>query len=165
MKKVFAVLSFLMILGLSRVQAQHINFPDLLSLVSAPPEQINQFLTVGKKFEFLSTDFTSGHPISRYQNKYDGFRETVTTGMGSPNKDGRMLRVISYTTTSLKHINEILTQITKYGYPLCFKGADDTKNIRVYQSDLYSVSVYIPFNQSFFTVEVHERQFITIESP
>lgn len=161
MKKFLFVI--LLIAAFSKAEAQHINFPDLLSLVSAPTEQVNQFLTVGKKFEFLSTDLTSGHPVSKYQNRFDGFRETMTTGMGSPQLDGRMLHVISYTTTSLKHINEILTQITKYGYPLCFKGHDDSKNIRIYQSDLYSVSVYIPFDQSFFTVEVHERQFILIE--
>lgn len=162
MKKL--LIAILLIAGFSKAEAQHINFPDLITLVSAPPEQVNQFLTVGKKFEFLYTDLNTGHPVSKYQNRYDGFRETIITGMGAPELDGKLLHVISYTTTSVKHINEMLSQIKKYGYPMCFKGADNTKNIRIYQSDLYSVAVYIPFDQSFFTVEVREKQFITIEN-
>lgn len=163
-KYLFAVALFL---GVSNAQAQHINFQDMLSLVGASTDQINQFLTVGKRFEFLSTDMSKGIPVNRYQNHYgaDGFRETVITGMGMPQGGGKTLHVLSYTTTSVKHINELIKQITKYGYPLTFKGNDNDKTIRTYESDLYSVAVYTPLpgKSGYYSVEVHEKRLISLD--
>lgn len=160
------LIAFVLLIAFDRAEAQHINFPDMLSLVGAPTEQIVQFLTVGKKFQFVSSDMSMGYPINKYQNRWgdDGFRETVITGMGSVIEGGRKLHVLSYTTTSLQHINELIVQIAKYGYPLTFKGHDETKNIRIYESDLYSVTVYLPFGKgSYYSVEVHEKRLIPVE--
>jgi len=165
MKKYLLIL--VVVLSFSKAEAQHINFQDMLSLVGASTEQINQFLTIGKKFEFLSTDMTKGIPINRYQNRFgeDGFRETVITGMGTPQGGGKTLHVLSYTTTSVQHINELIKQITKYGYPLTFKGTDNDKTIRQYESDMYAVSVYTPLpgKGGYYSVEVHEKHLITID--
>ncbi|NCD71203.1 hypothetical protein [Mucilaginibacter agri] len=167
MMKKYLLAVIMLFLGFSKVQAQHINFQDMLSLVGASTAQINQFLTVGKKFEFLSTDMTQGIPVNKYQNRYgaDGFRETVITGMGTRQVDGKVLHVLSYTTTSVKHINELIKQITKYGYPLTFKGNDNDKMIRTYESDLYSVAVYTPLpgKSGYYSVEVHEKRLITLD--
>ncbi|WDF56741.1 hypothetical protein [Mucilaginibacter sp. KACC 22063] len=164
MKKYLITIVFF--LTISKVEAQHINFPDMLSLVGAPTEQVVQFLTVGKRFQFVSSDMSMGYPINKYQNRWgdDGFRETIITGMGSVIEGGRKLHVLSYTTTSLAHINELIVQIRKYGYPLTFKGHDDTKNIRIYESDLYSVTVYLPFGKGgYYSVEVHEKQAVPLD--
>ncbi|RYD91449.1 MAG: hypothetical protein EOP54_22405 [Sphingobacteriales bacterium] len=89
--------------------------------------------------------------------------ETVMVGDGTKLDNGALLRNVYYTSNNKQHILNLVTQATKSGMKLSFKGLDADKNIFIFDSELYNISMNLNIYNGSGTVTIKQKEVAGIE--
>lgn len=142
-------------------QGQTIAFPDMADLVRLSVGQVDNILIATGKFKLNDKKEVNGQIISQYQSinkdKQVIKGETLVTGAYRTTGDGSLLHTVTYLTIYPDYIQNLMKQITKYGYRLTFKGADPTKTIYIYDNALNHVTVSMMADHSSNSVEIRQK--------
>jgi len=159
MKKYFVALPLLLIALSSR--GQTIGFGDMVDLVHLSVGQVDNILIATGKYRLNDKHEVQGQIISKYQsidkNKKVVKGETLVTGSFRTTSDGTMLRTVTYYTIYPNYIQNLMKQITKFGYRLIFRGADPTRTIYLYDSALNHVTVSLMADHSNNSIEIRQK--------
>ena len=109
MKNYLAAL-VLVLLGMS-AHAQNLTMSDLTNLAELGNTEAHNNLTFEKPFKQLYTQVIKGLTISHYQGTTPSSKsEMVIIGYGVKNGEGTFLHSVTYTSTNVKYIRNLLAQ-------------------------------------------------------
>src|ERR1700761_655292 len=157
MKKYLGIIVFsLFALG---ARAQNLTMSDITNLASLSNSEAHNSLTFERPFQQKYTENVDGLTIDHYQgNTPSSKAETVTIGYGGKTTAGIFLHTVTYNTTNVKYLLNLIGQAKSVGLTKQFQGADNSNNIYLYTNFLYTVNVYIANDNSkgFITVKQNE---------
>lgn len=157
MKKYLALI-VLSLLGIS-AHAQNLTMSDITNLASLSNSEAHNSLTFERPFQEKYTENVNGLTIDHYQgNTPSSKSETVTIGYGGKSTSGVFLHAVTYNTTNVKYLLNLINQAKSVGLTKQFQGADNNNNIYLFTNFLYTVNVYIANDNSkgFITVKQNE---------
>jgi len=156
MKNYLAAL-VLVLLGMS-AHAQNLTMSDLTNLAELGNTEAHNNLTFEKPFKQLYTQVIKGLTISHYQGTTPSSKsEMVIIGYGVKNGEGTFLHSVTYTSTNVKYIRNLLAQAQLAGLDKHFQGADANRTIYMYTNWLFTINVYINNDNSKGAVEIQEN--------
>ncbi|RCH56584.1 hypothetical protein DJ568_01620 [Mucilaginibacter hurinus] len=162
MKKYLLIL--LMLTG-GYVHGQSVTFNDLTNLAHLSNQEAYNYLTQARSFKRdYNMKNTSGMQMEGYKRTTPDFKwETVMVGDGTKLDNGALLRNVYYTSNNKQHILGLVTQAGKAGLKLSFKGLDADKNIFIFDSDLYNVSINLNIYNGAGSVTIKQKEVAGIE--
>lgn len=140
-------------------RAQTVSLTDLTSIANLSNGDARTFLMQGKGFKQLYSQEMNSLTIEHFQNVTNGQKETVIIGDGVRTGSGVLLHHVTYTTTQVKYILKLITEATSAGLSLNFQGADQFKNIYLYDNFLYTVFIYINVDNTEGSVVVKQKDY------
>jgi len=152
------LLILLLFFGSATTYGQSISLMDLANLTSLKAEQIDNYFIAGKVFKLQMGEDVNGFLVKHYQAGKASKSETVLTGAGFKVASGVVLYTVSYVTSDPQNIINLINQTKGIGLKLTFQGADQTKNIYIYDSYLYHVIFKLSFNQTTGSVDISQKQ-------
>jgi hypothetical protein len=142
-------------------QAQTLSMSDLTNLATFDMANANNFLVIGKPFKQTYIQDINKLTIHHYQGKTPTSKnENVTVGDGFVTASGTLLHKVTYTSTQIKYIQNLIGQTHSVGLHRLFLGSDKYNNIYVYNNQLYTVRIFIKNDNSSGTVEVKQNDFV-----
>ncbi|RYY35735.1 MAG: hypothetical protein EOP46_08985 [Sphingobacteriaceae bacterium] len=155
---------YLVILFLFTVAFAHgqgVTFNDLTNLSHLENGEANTYLTQARNFRLNNTQQVSNLKIDAYKRLVENAKyEIVEVGNGIPTGDGNMLRTVYYKSNNKQFISNLIGQASKSGLKLSFKGLDDTKNIFIFDDDLYNITINLDIYGKFGMVIVKQKEFV-----
>ena len=159
MKKGLIILVLLFCGALAR--AQTLSMSDLTNLATFDMANANNFLVIGKPFKQTYMQDVNKLTIHHYEGKSpESKNETVTVGDGFVTASGTLLHKVTYTSTQIKYVQNLIGQTHSVGLRRLFMGNDKYNNIYVYNNQLYTVRIFIKSDNSLGTVEVKQNDFV-----
>lgn len=159
MKKALIIL-LLFFCGIT-AHGQSLSMGDLTNLATFNMDNANNFLVIGKPFKQQYIQDVNGLTIHHYQGITPASKtEIVTVGDGFVTASGTLLHKVTYTTTQMKYILNLINQAKKGNLNRNFMGTDQYNHIYVYANTLYTVRIFVKNDESSGTVEVKQNDFV-----
>lgn len=150
----FIVLS---LLGIS-VHAQSLTLSDITNLSSLNSAEAHNSLTFERPFQQKYTEKINGSTIDHYQGNTPASKsETVTINYGPKIGLGAPLNTVTYNTTNIKYLRNLIAQAKSIGLNKQFQGTDNSNNIYLFSNFLYTVNIYIANDNSKGFISVREN--------
>jgi hypothetical protein len=154
-------LVILLLFTAALAHGQGVTFNDLTNLSHLENGEANTYLTQARNFRLDNTQMISNLKIDAYKRLVDNAKyELVEVGNGIPTGDGTMLRTVYYKSNNKQFISNLIGQASKSGLKLSFKGLDDTKNIFIFDDDLYNITINLDIYGKFGMVIVKQKEFV-----
>ncbi|OOQ60198.1 hypothetical protein [Mucilaginibacter pedocola] len=159
MKKYLFIVA-LFCLGAS-ANAQSITFYDLTNLTNLSEGQARTYLVLGRVFKHQYIEEKNGMQIEHFRTISPSVAEqTVTIGESKTLGNGAVLRSVTYTTRSPKHMLNLIAQTRGSHLILKFQGADADNNIYVFDNDFYHVKMYISTTENKGSVVIEQKEYV-----
>ncbi|MEO6148737.1 MAG: hypothetical protein ABIN95_05795, partial [Mucilaginibacter sp.] len=144
---------------------QSVTFSDLTNLAHLNNNEAYDYLTQGRAFRRdYNMKNVTGMQMEGYKRTGADFKwETVMVGDGTKLDNGALLRNVYYTSNNKQHILGLVTQATKAGMKLSFKGLDADKNIFIFDNELYNVSINLNIYNGAGSVTIKQKDVAGIE--
>ena len=156
----------LLLLCAAGVSAQSITVNDLTSISNQSNADAHNYLVLGKGFKRQYLQEVDGNTVEHMhktgQNKETGEKveETVVIGVGTKLSSGTILRTVTYTSLTTKHIFNLITQAKSLGLSMKFQGADSVNNIYLFDNDFFHITMLINRNNAIGSVEVKQKEYL-----
>ncbi|SDF20028.1 hypothetical protein SAMN05216464_11459 [Mucilaginibacter pineti] len=156
----------LLLLCAAGVSAQSITVNDLTSISNLSNADAHNYLVLGKGFKRQYLQDVDGNTVEHMhktgQNKETGdkMEETVVVGVGTKLSSGTVLRTVTYTSLTTKHIFNLITQAKSLGLSMKFQGADSINNIYLFDNDFFHITMLINRNNAIGSVEVKQKEYL-----
>ncbi|RVT99864.1 hypothetical protein EOD41_15600 [Mucilaginibacter limnophilus] len=138
---------------------QGVTFNDLTNLSHLDNGEANTYLTQARSFRLDNSQAVNRQLIEQYKKAGENAKyEIVEVGNGIPLGDGAMLRTVYYKSNNKQFISNLISQAAKSGLKLSFKGLDDTKNIFIFDDDLYNITINLDLYGKFGMVIVKQKE-------
>jgi len=156
MKQFLAVI-VLSIFAIS-VRAQSLTLSDITNLASLNSSEAHNSLTFERPFQQKYTESVNGSTIDHYQGNTPASRsETVIINYGPKTALGASLNTVTYNTTNIKYLRNLIAQAKSVGLTKQFQGGDNSNNIYLFSNFLYTVNIYIANDNSKGFISVREN--------
>jgi hypothetical protein len=163
MKKYLILMPLMLLCSLS-MYAQSVKFADLVYFTSLSNGEVYNNL---RQTSFFRQDYTmdvNGQPIEYFKRiNANPNLERIVVGKFTKLYDGTMLRTVTYTSTDVQNIINMISQAKRYGLDLKFRGVDDANNIYLYDNSFYHVSIYLRRDQTAGLVEIKQKEYLDLE--
>jgi len=141
------------------VRAQSLTLSDITNLASLNSSEAHNSLTFERPFQQKYTESVNGSTIDHYQGNTPASRsETITINYGPKTELGASLNTVTYNTTNIKYLRNLIAQAKSIGLTKQFQGADNSNNIYLFSNFLYTVNVYIASDNSKGFISVRENE-------
>src|ERR1700761_4915560 len=162
MKKFLFILPVLLLFSIT-LYGQSIKFNDLMYLTTLNNGQAHNYLQESRTFkqDYVTTD--NGQELVYFKSTANKSSETIITGRYTKLAQGAALRILSYTSTNIQNVINMISQAKSYGLELKFRGADNDNNIYLFDNSFYHVSIYLARNQKNGLVEIKQKEYLGLE--
>lgn len=142
-------------------RAQTVAFNDMANMTTLSIGQVDNILMSTGKFKINSKEIINGQIINKYQtinnNKQVIKGETVIAGAFRTAGDGSKLRTLTYYTIYPAYVQNLMKQITRFGYKMIFQGSDNKQLMYLYENPLNHVTVCFKHDHSICSVEIRQK--------
>jgi hypothetical protein len=157
MKKYLAIIVFVLLSVCAR--AQNLTLSDITNLASLTNSEAHNSLTFERPFRQKYTENVNGLTIDHYEGTTPSSQaESVLIGYGDKTTNGNFLHTVTYATTNVKYLQNLITQAKSLGLTKQFQGGDASNNIYLFTNFLYSVNVYIANDNSKGSITVKQNE-------
>lgn len=154
-------LFILLLLTAACSYGQGVTFNDLTNLSHLDNGEANTYLTQARSFRLDNQQAVNNQLIEQYKKAGENSKyEIIEVGNGTALGDGSLLRTVYYKSNNKQFISNIIGQAAKSGLKLSFKGLDDTKNIFIFDDDLYNITINLDLYGKFGMVIVKQKEFV-----
>jgi hypothetical protein len=141
------------------VHAQSLTLSDITNLASLNSSEAHNSLTFERPFQQKYTEKVNGSTIDHYQGNTPASKsETVTINYEPKTALGASLNTVTYNTTNIKYLHNLIAQAKSIGLTKQFQGADRNNNIYLFSNFLYTVNIYIANDNSKGFIMVRENE-------
>lgn len=159
MKSLFVLLG--LCLSAMATNAQSISMSDLTNLATINITDANYFLTSGKPFKQDYSEILNGLTLRHYVGTTPASKcESVMMGDGIKTSTSLVLHIVTYTSTNVKYILQLIGQAKSAELKKNFQGADQFNNIYIFDNFLYTVHVFIKTDNSEGMVKVEQKYYV-----
>jgi hypothetical protein len=141
-------------------RAQSISFFDLTNLTNLSDGEAHTYLTLGNVFKRDYIQELEGNKIEHFRTINLNVKEqTVTIGNNTRLANGNVLHNVTYTTSDVQHVVNMISQAKRTRMIMKFQGMDASNNIYIFDSEFYRVAMYISTVNKSGSVEVRQKDF------
>lgn len=160
MKKYLIILALLF--NVSFTRAQTLAFSDLVDLATLSLPQIDLILIRTGKFKVNNKVEQYGQILSYYQtidkDKKPIKGETMVIGAYRTTADGIKLKTITYNSVYPAYVENLMTQIKRFGYRTTFTGNDQLNKIYVFDNQLNHITVLMKHDHSNNSIIIRQKE-------
>ena len=160
----YSFLLALMLLSNVVLRAQSIKFSDLTNIATLNND--NAYATL-KQFGTFKQEYSQnvdGYDMEYFKNANGKPNtERIATGRYTKLYNGTILRTLTYTSTDVQNVLNMVSQAKYYGMEMQFNGEDHVNNIYLFSNSFFFVRIYIRRDQASGLVEIKQRDYLDID--